>query len=54
MNNQITIPKDERYCSIEESIKESFKEIKEMREGKRKKNTLNELWKNIAEWSKDE
>ena len=49
MSKQVTIPKEERYCPIEESIKESFKQIKEMREGKRKKNTLNDLWKNIAE-----
>ena len=54
MSNQMTIPEEKRYCTVEESIKESFKEIKEMREGKRKKNTLDDLWKNIAEWSKDE
>ena len=54
MSSQMTIPKDQNNCTVEESIKESFKQIKEMQEGKRKKNTLDDLWKNIAEWSKDD
>ncbi|SCY76735.1 hypothetical protein [Butyrivibrio sp. INlla14] len=54
MSNQMTAPNDERYCSIEESIKESFEEIRLMREGKKKKNTLEDLWAEMAEWKKDE
>ena len=54
MNNPTMPVKDQRYCSIEESIRESFKEIKLMREGKKKKNTLDDLWKNIAKWRDNE
>lgn len=54
MNKNTNIVSDERYCSVEESIKESFKEIKLMREGKMKKNTLDDLWTQIEEWKKQE
>lgn len=54
MNKNTNIVSDERYCSVEESIKESFKEIKLMREGKMKKNTLDDLWTQIEEWKKQD
>lgn len=50
MSNPTMTAKDKRYCTVEESIKQSFKEIKLMREGKKQKNTLDDLWKNIAKW----
>lgn len=43
----------ERYCSIEDSIQESLKEINLMRKGKTKKNTLDDLWKQIEKWKKE-
>ncbi len=53
MNGNITIPNKERYCTIEESIRESFKEIKLMREGKKPKKSIDDLWIKIAKWSED-
>ena len=38
---------------IKKSIRESLKEIKLMREGKKKKNTLDDLWKKIDEWKSE-
>lgn len=32
----------ERYCTVKESVEESFKQIKEFRQGKRKFKTLEE------------
>lgn len=37
-------------CTIEDSIRE----IKLMREGKKKKNSLDDLWKKIEEWLKED
>jgi len=54
MGKQLTATPDERYCSVKESIVESFKEIKLMRDGKKKKNSLDDLWDNISKWSKDD
>ena len=48
------LDEEERYCSVEESIRESFKEIALIKKGKKKKKTLDELWAKIDEWSKDE
>lgn len=54
MGKQMTVAREERYCSVEESIRESFKEIKLIHEGKRKKNSLDDLWKQIEEWKKED
>lgn len=54
MSTQSTVDKNERYCTVEESIRESFKEIKLMREGRKEKNTLDDLWKKIEEWKEED
>ncbi len=46
--------KQARPCTISESIIESCKEMKSMREGKTPKRSLNELFANIEKWSKEE
>lgn len=43
-----------RPCTISESIIESCKEVKSMREGRTPKRSLNELFANIEKWSKEE
>lgn len=42
-----------RSCSVSESIIEAFREVKEMREGKMPKHSLDELFSNIEEWRKE-
>jgi hypothetical protein len=49
-DNMNSTLQDQRYCSVKESITESFKEVKLMREGKKPKNSLDDLWKNIKQW----
>lgn len=44
----------ERPCTISESIMQSCKEVKSMREGKTPKRSLNDLFANIEKWSKEE
>lgn len=44
----------ERPCTISESIMQSCKEVKNMREGKAPKRSLNDLFANIEKWSKEE
>ena len=44
----------ERPCTISESIMQSCKEVKNMREGKIPKSSLNDLFVNIEKWSKEE
>ncbi|MEY8268400.1 hypothetical protein AALA79_18795 [Lachnospiraceae bacterium 64-25] len=44
----------ERSCTISESIMQSCKEVKNMREGKTPKRSLNDLFANIEKWSKEE
>lgn len=44
----------ERPCTISESIMQSCKEVKNMREGKIPKRSLNDLFVNIEKWSKEE
>lgn len=44
----------ERPYTITESIIESCKEVKLMREGKRPKNSLQDLWNNIEKWKSDD
>lgn len=43
-----------RPCTISESIIQSCKEMKNMREGRTPKRSLNELFANIEKWSKEE
>lgn len=43
-----------RPCTISESIMQSCKEVKMMREGKISKNSLEDLFSNIKKWSKEE
>ena len=43
-----------RPCTISESIMQSCKEVKNMREGKTPKRSLNDLFTNIEKWSKEE
>ena len=44
----------ERPCTISESIMQSCKEVKNMREGRAPKRSLNDLFANIDKWSKEE
>ena len=44
----------ERPCTISESIMQSCKEVKNMREGRMPKRFLNDLFTNIEKWSKEE
>ena len=44
----------ERPCTISESIMQSCKEVKNMREGRMPKRSLNDLFTNIEKWSKEE
>lgn len=44
----------ERPCTISESIMQSCKEVKNMREGKIPKRSLDDLFANIEKWSKEE
>ncbi|MBD5471909.1 MAG: hypothetical protein HDR20_03095 [Lachnospiraceae bacterium] len=41
----------ERPCTISESIMQSCKEVKNMREGKTTKRSLNDLFANIEKWN---
>ncbi|MDD2972516.1 MAG: hypothetical protein PHE02_10345 [Lachnospiraceae bacterium] len=43
-----------RPCTISESIMQSCKEVKNMREGKAPKRSLNDLFTNIEKWSKED
>lgn len=43
-----------RPCTISESIIQSCKEVKNMREGRTPKRSLDELFNNIEKWSKEE
>lgn len=43
-----------RPCTIQESIIQSCKEVKSMREGSTPKRSLNELFDNIEKWNKEE
>lgn len=49
MNGKVEL---NRQCEISDSIVEAFKEVKEMREGKAPKSSLDELFSNIEEWRK--
>ena len=44
----------DRPCTISESIIQSCKEVKSMREGRTPKRSLNDLFANIEKWSKEE
>ncbi|MCM1200973.1 MAG: hypothetical protein NC312_07060 [Bacteroides fragilis] len=44
----------DRPCTISESIIQSCKEVKSMREGRIPKRSLNDLFANIEKWSKEE
>lgn len=46
-------PPVERYCTIEESVKESAKEVKLMREGKLPKRNWREVFKELREELED-
>lgn len=46
--------KSERYCSIEESLIESCKEVNLMRKGLKPKRTLDELWEKLERDFEDE
>ena len=48
------VANSERPCTISESIMQSCKEVKNMREGKTPKRSLNDLFANIEKWSKEE
>lgn len=43
----------ERYCTVRESLIESCKEVKLMREEKKDKPSLKSLWDNIEQWKKE-
>lgn len=40
----------ERPCTISESIMQSYKEVKNMREGRTSKRSLNDLFASIEKW----
>lgn len=44
----------DRPCTISESIMQSCKEVKDMREGRIPKRSLNDLFANIEKWNKEE
>ena len=44
----------ERYCTVSESIIESCKEVKRMREGILPKRSLQDLWNNIEKWKSED
>ena len=43
-----------RYCTVRESIEDSLKEVKEIRDGKKSALTLDDLFNNIDKWRKEE
>ena len=43
-----------RYCTVKESLEDSLKEVKEIREGKRLAMTLDDLFNNINKWCEEE
>lgn len=43
-----------RYCTVRESLEDSLKEVKEIREGKRQGMSLDELFDNINKWCEEE
>ena len=43
-----------RYCTVRESLEDSLKEVKEIREGKREGMTLDDLFNNIDKWCGEE
>lgn len=43
-----------RPCTISESIIQSCKEVKNMREGRTPKRSLSEMFANIEKWGKEE
>lgn len=44
----------DRPCTISESIMQSCKAVKSIREGKTPKRSLNDLFANIEKWNKEE
>ena len=43
-----------RHCTIKESIEDSLKEVKDIREGKKQGMSLDELFDKIDKWSKED
>lgn len=43
-----------RYCTVRESLEDSLKEVKDIREGKKEKMTLDDLFNNIDKWCEEE
>lgn len=43
-----------RYCTVRESLEDSLKEVKEIREGKRQGMTIDDLFDNIDKWCAEE
>lgn len=43
-----------RYCTVRDSLEDSLKEVKEIRDGKRVGMTLDELFDNIDKWSEED
>lgn len=40
--------------NITEALAEAFYDVKQMREGKKPKKSVNELWAKIEEWKKED
>ena len=54
-DNQIAVAEPGiRYCTIRESLEDSLKEVKEIRDGKRSAMTLDDLFSNIDKWRNEE
>lgn len=49
----MTNKEDKRPCSVFESIEESCKEISEMRQNKKPKHNMNELFSKIEKWREE-
>ena len=43
----------ERHCTIEESIIQACKEVKEIREGRKPKRSIYELFDEMKSWDKE-
>jgi len=46
--------KIERYCTIEESLIESLKEVELMHKGEKPKRSLDDLWGKMEKWDEEE
>ena len=54
-DSQLKVAEPEiRYCTVRESLQDSLREVKEIREGKRPAMTLDDLFSDIDKWRSEE